>query len=222
MSNVLRVCLHRDSSGLVVVSNWLDNICPGEEDTLLMQPFEWVMNTIIPNIFKKSWNWVISFDFVLLKLSRSSAVPRLIRRKVKAFIRRNQSRCSPVVWGEVTAGHSQGKESWRTVFREKLLHELANIQAEVQSPGQALWICIDFSNDLDHNTGGEGKLIRKQVDKPSVQARHVSFSPWTSHDVLEYLNNAIRSVETWRLLGNVLAWVCWHGLIIQLWWEPGF
>lgn len=75
------------------------------------------------------------------------------------------TRCSPVVWCEVAAGHSQRKESWRTVFREELLHKLANIQAKVQSPGQALRVCIDFSNDLDHKTEEGGVSINLSIDR---------------------------------------------------------
>lgn len=85
----------------------------------------------------------------------------------------NNSRCSPVVWCEVTAGHSQWKESWWTVFREELLHKLPNIKTKVLIPGEALRVRIDFSNDLDHKTE-EDLSVNPYTDKRHALKKYQS------------------------------------------------
>lgn len=71
----------------------------------------------------------------------------------------------PFLWIQVTAAHSDGEETWGTIWWTVAVQETPHIEAKVHSSGQIIGVCIHSPNNLSST-------------KPLVSGRPMSLGFW--------------------------------------------
>lgn len=57
---------------------------------------------------------------------------------------------SPLLRIQVTAAHSDGEETWGTVWWTVAVQETPHIEAKVHSAGEIVRVCVHTPDDLSH------------------------------------------------------------------------
>lgn len=80
--------------------------------------------------------WLVS------RLSRRHTHPKALKAKYLPF------QHSPFLRIQVAAAHSDGEETWGTIWWTVAVQKTPHIEAKVHSPGQIIGVCIHTPNNL--------------------------------------------------------------------------